>query len=534
MLMDVYAVCRMCISAKLRLRSIFLEYNDSNMMQIITDVLRLEISEDDGLPPNVCKPCATTILKMGDTIEAFRQNDQKLRELILKGETIVICEKSDVCDGIKESEVELDVGNVDNDEQMITMELATVDVDCLIKDEPEDIIETAKEIREQIDDTNDSSELPIEEEYLEDDDDDDQFIPQNTVIPKKPKIIKKKRARDPERMSRNQLKHLPGRPRLHDHICYICNSEPLGSAKNLLDHLTIQHQGIFPYTCSDCVMETIVLKNARSLNNHKKMHAQPLKCSYCDRRYCDNAARELHVQSYHMGEGAPCPSPCDLCGKVCKSQTALKNHLREHKTQLKCPQCDKIFHKPSLLKRHFGRIHEPRTNTYTCEICHAVLASMEGYNNHLKIHGEKEYECDICHIKFHNIGNLCAHRKVHVKNANYQPPKRDWNNHYTVSHETNGSRTFTCNHCGKKAACSTNLFVSHIKTHFKTFTCEVCGMKFSTNNYLQGHMVVHTKERNYHCELCGKHYPCQSNLNRHIRTVHHSKGVNVKPVIRHQ
>ncbi|XP_055614058.1 zinc finger protein 658-like, partial [Uranotaenia lowii] len=434
MLMDVYAVCRMCISAKLRLRSIFLEYNDNNMMQIITDVLRLEISEDDGLPPNVCKPCATTILKMGDTIEAFRQNDQKLRELILKGETIVICEKSDVCDGIKESEVELDVGNVDNDEQMITMELATVDVDCLIKDEPEDI-ETAKETREQIDDTNDSSELPIEEEYLEDDDDDDEFMPQNTVIPKKPKIIKKKRARDPERMSRNQLKHLPGRPRLHDHICYICNSEPLGSAKNLLDHLTIQHQGIFPYTCSDCVMETIVLKNARSLNNHKKMHAQPLKCSYCDRRYCDNAARELHVQSYHMGEGAPCPSPCDLCGKVCKSQTALKNHLREHKTQLKCPQCDKIFHKPSLLKRHFGRIHEPRTNTYTCEICHAVLASMEGYNNHLKIHGEKEYECDICHIKFHNIGNLCARRKVHVKNANYQPPKRDWNNHYTVSHE---------------------------------------------------------------------------------------------------
>ncbi|XP_055589078.1 zinc finger protein 37-like [Uranotaenia lowii] len=496
--MNVYAVCRMCISEKLRMRSIFLEYGHCNMIEIISEVLHLNISDDDGLPSNICKPCANTLLKMQDTINTFRQNDQKLRTLIFSNDAG--SEKVEGC------------GNNSNlDAELIKMPAAE-HVNMVIKEESIDILDVAPPNNEFVlcDDAKDEPNTAEAE-----------AITEELHQPQSPRIaVKKRRAHDPEKMSRKQLKNLPGRPRLHDHKCYICNVDPFDSSKALLDHLTT-HQEMVPSTCTSCVMETVVLKNARALNNHKKMHAQPLKCAYCDRRYCDNTARDIHVQSYHMGEGAPCPSPCDECGKICRSQLALKNHLREHKTHLPCTKCEKVFHKPSKLKMHIARAHENK-DRYKCEICDSVITSLEGYNIHLKKHGERQYECEVCHTKFHSVANLCTHKKIHEKNDNYRRPK-DWKDQYTVSYDEDKTRYLRCHHCGKTAACTASAMVMHIKKHFKTIECELCGVKFSTKEKIRVHMSVHTKERNFRCEFCGKDYLCRSNLKRHIRTAHKSK-----------
>lgn len=108
----------------------------------------------------------------------------------------------------------------------------------------------------------------------------------------------------------------------------------MGSAKALLEHLSV-HLELMPYKCTECVMDPILLKSVRSLNVHKKMHAQPIKCEYCDRRYSDTSARDGHVKSYHLGESAPCPSSCEKCGKVCRSVSALKSHMRDHKLDVR-------------------------------------------------------------------------------------------------------------------------------------------------------------------------------------------------------
>lgn len=119
-----------------------------------------------------------------------------------------------------------------------------------------------------------------------------------------------------------------------DFKCYICKSDSLGTAKALTDHLSV-HSGLVPQTCTECITEPIVLRDIRALNSHRRMHSQPIKCEYCDRRYGDYHGRDEHVRLYHLGEGAPCPSPCQQCGKICKSVAALKSHMRNHKQDVR-------------------------------------------------------------------------------------------------------------------------------------------------------------------------------------------------------
>lgn len=135
-------------------------------------------------------------------------------------------------------------------------------------------------------------------------------------------------------MRQGQFQHDSDRPKLNDFKCYICKSESLGSAKALLDHLSV-HSSLVPQTCPECVTEMIVLRDVRSLNVHRKMHAQPIKCDYCDRRYGDFYARDEHVKVHHLGQAAPCPPICQQCNKVCSSAAALKNHMRNHKLDVR-------------------------------------------------------------------------------------------------------------------------------------------------------------------------------------------------------
>lgn len=176
-------------------------------------------------------------------------------------------------------------------------------------------------------DSSDSSEI--------DSDSDDAPLQPKAKVRKKPNQRATKYSKPKRSIRKRQKKIDLDRPKLNDHKCYICgSSESLGSAKGLLEHLTV-HLDMMPHTCTECVMETVVLKNVRSLNVHKKMHAQPIKCEYCDRRYSDYYARDGHVKTYHLGESAPCPSTCEQCGKVCKSIAALKSHMRDHKLDVK-------------------------------------------------------------------------------------------------------------------------------------------------------------------------------------------------------
>lgn len=62
------------------MRSIFHGFGESHpLLAVITDVLRLDIMEHDGLPEQICESCSSILLTMQASIEGFRAHDASLR-----------------------------------------------------------------------------------------------------------------------------------------------------------------------------------------------------------------------------------------------------------------------------------------------------------------------------------------------------------------------------------------------------------------------------------------------------------------------
>ncbi|XP_055587119.1 zinc finger protein 37-like [Uranotaenia lowii] len=305
-------------------------------------------------------------------------------------------------------------------------------------------------------------------------------------------------------------------PTLHDFKCYICNSESLGSHKAMIEHLTTNHMDRIPHTCTLCVMETIVLTRVRTLNTHLKMHAQPVKCDYCDRRYSNAAGKYYHTQTFHLGGGAPCQVTCEVCDKVCNSEQSLKTHMRYHTRRLKCSQCDMVFNHSNKLRYH-ERIHRENSG-HECIICKKVLRSIESYDVHLKKHNqERSYGCHLCSKKFNTSSNLILHLRVHAKNEGYRPAK-SWIEHYTVLNRN--PMHFKCNHCDRYETDKVNNMISHLQAHFKEYECDHCHHKFATAKQLRAHVTTHTGEKPEKCSYCDKVFATKNNLRIHLRATH--------------
>uniref|UniRef100_A0A182PNK7 Uncharacterized protein n=1 Tax=Anopheles epiroticus TaxID=199890 RepID=A0A182PNK7_9DIPT len=192
-------------------------------------------------------------------------------------------------------------------------------------------------------------------------------------------------------------------------------------------------------------METIVLTRVRTLNTHMKMHEQPIKCDYCDRRYSNAAGKYYHTHTYHLAGGAPCTVHCTICGKQYGSEAALKQHMKYHTTTLKCSKCDLVFNHPNKRRNHELTHNEDRG--YECVVCKKVLQTIESYDVHLKKHSqERSYPCTLCPKKFNTSFNLILHLKVHAKNYNYRPAK-SWVEHYTIL--SRDPMQYKCNHCDR-------------------------------------------------------------------------------------
>ncbi|XP_053683511.1 zinc finger protein 160-like [Sabethes cyaneus] len=467
--MNFSIICRMCSEQNIKLKSIFSsDYVEQNLLNIITDILQLSVSANDELPSGICAQCASQLFDLQKTIQKFRRNEQILRDRILDHT-------------IRNSE------EVERNQELV-----------LLKQEPYDI-ENSLEIE-----TNPVEDLPANKEIKDQ---------ENTDTRKE----RKKQNENQSHLAKPRTTSITSRPKQNDNKCYICKSESMVSGKALLDHLAT-HTDLIPYTCSECEMEKIILMTVRSLNLHKKMHAQPVKCKYCDRRYSDERAREGHVKTFHLGEGAPCPSACEQCGIVCSSAAALKRHLRDHKNNLKCDQCDEIFHRRYKLKEHVARVHENQpTDIFECNVCHRVVHSLGSYNAHLKMHiSGKTYQCELCPMKFHTAGNMRLHKKIHIDNPNYKP-HRDWSGHYTVHHEPGQDKIFSCKLCGKTFTKSIIRISNHLKLHFKEIECDQCQRKFVNESQLKAHYAVHTGIRQHKCGYCAKDFMHKSNLRQHLK-----------------
>lgn len=405
--MDFENLCRLCAKEKSKLRFIVGDSRNTLLCDQIKEILLIEFDENDGLPQKVCKSCASTMQRIQETLDEFRSNDRYLRQLQ---------------SGIEETIVKQE--EFDYDEEVFGYSLKEVNIEILAPEYcriEKSAYPSESEIKNKVES---AASVITEDEILHESNHNSDIANKVTVFASltDQKILaehneesvdsKSKKIRGRPRGRGKKKEVDPNRPRMNDYKCYICMSTPLGSAKSLLDHLNT-HTSLLPHVCTQCVQETVEIKQIRSLNMHMKMHQQPVKCEYCDRRYTNERARNYHVQAYHLGDNAPCPSTCDTCGKVCPSALSLRTHMKRHKVAFSCDYCSKNFADKSKLKRHVSRIHE-KSEGFTCDICQKRMNTIDAYELHVRtIHEDRrEYPCEFCERRFTTAAFLRSHHKT--------------------------------------------------------------------------------------------------------------------------
>ncbi|XP_037051458.1 zinc finger protein 236-like [Bradysia coprophila] len=101
---------------------------------------------------------------------------------------------------------------------------------------------------------------------------------------------------------------------------------------------------------------------------------------------------------------------CSLCPEQFNDKDSYSAHAASHKENLRCPDCHKVFRKPSLLKRHMI-VHYGRKE-FTCKICHKSYTQKATLQAHMGLHTDgASFECSQCHKKFNFKTNLTTHER---------------------------------------------------------------------------------------------------------------------------
>ncbi|XP_030606919.1 zinc finger and SCAN domain-containing protein 2-like [Archocentrus centrarchus] len=177
------------------------------------------------------------------------------------------------------------------------------------------------------------------------------------------------------------------------------------------------------------------------------------------------------------------------------SMSESQHNTDAGKNSVKCDICGKLFKKKSIMKEHH-RIHTGE-KPYTCETCGKSFGKNSNLLTHMKTHtGEKPYSCKTCGKCFTVRSNLLAHIRVHT-----------------------GEKPFLCKTCGKRFSDSSALKRHKVvHTGEKPYSCQTCGKSLTESSSLLVHMRIHTGEKPYHCKTCGKMFRQRNHLLAHMKT----------------
>ncbi|GAB2221696.1 hypothetical protein Drorol1_Dr00012881 [Drosera rotundifolia] len=184
------------------------------------------------------------------------------------------------------------------------------------------------------------------------------------------------------------------------------------------------------------------------------------------------------------------PFVCDIddCQMSYRRKDHLKRHLIQHQGKLfKCTakDCNKEFCAQSNMKRHFKNMHELKP------MCDSVEE-------------KKKYVCQEvgCGKEFLYESRLRKHEESHV---------------------TLDSVEVFCIGCNKPFS-NKQCLKAHLASCHRHVTCEVFGCQHLRKNihrHLRSHEVGSPETIKCDFEDCGRTFSKKSNLQQHIRTVHH-------------
>ena len=273
-------------------------------------------------------------------------------------------------------------------------------------------------------------------------------------------------------------------------FCQICNKS-YSTTFNLKKHISLIHEktSISDEKTSKSVMKMqceICNKNFSrkdSIMKHMKATHDKIKnfqCEFCDRMFDRKDKLNEHIR-VHTGVR-------DYKCKFCEKDYVLKKHLIVHikrchnKTKNNCEICLKEFPSIRSLRAHSKMNHsESLTEATKCDVCGKYFYNVK---EHMVIHQEgNEIECDIC-------GRSYLFLEEHMKTQHKERPKTK------------------CEKCGKLFLINKSLTLHNCR-----FQCKICDEGFSSNRYLEKHILDHK----HACMICFIEFSSSDELNNHIK-----------------
>jgi len=121
---------------------------------------------------------------------------------------------------------------------------------------------------------------------------------------------------------------------------------------------------------------------------------------------------ETHKHHVHSNRR---PHDCRFCGKMFKSSSHLKSHVRTHTVAkpFSFRHCSVCFTWCDQLKAHLLKSHNEGT-WFTCHICEKKFSYSGSLKNHLIRHeGVKPYVCSDCPKCFYTASEVRSHQLMH-------------------------------------------------------------------------------------------------------------------------
>ncbi|XP_074507359.1 uncharacterized protein LOC141777206 [Sebastes fasciatus] len=191
---------------------------------------------------------------------------------------------------------------------------------------------------------------------------------------------------------------------------------------------------------------------------------------------CTECGKFFNNQWPHTCEHKIKPYSCNICGKRCVSENALRTHSRIHDEnyEFRCKYCEVKFKRKADKMTH-QQIHLTQKKPFKCPDCSETFATNQQRKIHLDDHrGPQQLKCHICGVEF--LWPLCLQRHLSV-------------------------------HTGARP-----------------FKCSVCQRGFSQGSHLKSHMRLHTGERPFKCQLCDERFNHNVSLKSHVQRYHSSSS----------
>ncbi|KAG0730406.1 Zinc finger protein 62 [Chionoecetes opilio] len=240
----------------------------------------------------------------------------------------------------------------------------------------------------------------------------------------------------------------------------------------------------------------------------------------CKEKFSCAENLETHMKLHQVIK----PFACNICGKVCRTESRLAIHQARHATdgeKCKCDICERNFSSRSALKKHKLRIHRPLP--HICPYCQS------GFEKHqyMLIHAKRAHENESLPEASEDKQSML---KINFESNEFysQQGADDGKNYFKTNYDANEdenqpsqsapapSSPYEYQKEQKVAGCNTNN-VEKTAVVSPSITCEMCTSTFPSLSYLKQHVAVHINEKNLTCQHCKMRFTNHQLLSNHLK-----------------